>query len=676
MNFLAYVLSFGIWPALPISGYFIISSIVSKSAITPFPRITFFSLISTTGIALWSIPLLVTAIGGYYRAEYFGAVGWLISIFSLLLLVKKGRISSLLTFRLSQWEWLLVIGLVLAAFFYFSFPAESIIMNRDEGLYTNHGIYIAHHGRTDVPYPWPTDIHPDFSTGFSQNYPGLYPTKPTMTVQFSHLLPVWLAQAFSTLGHHGLFRLNALFAILALGIFYGFCRHFMREPFAVIATLFLAFNPSEIWLARITLSEVLTQLFIWSAFFMMFNALKNNNKNMARCTAFLFAFSTLIKVDGFFLIPLLVIAHIVQRIFERSEEKSSSIWPAFYQAAFPLFSLTIVYYMLDTKPYFLAQAPNLKQVGILTVISLFFLLAMHEKILKSIRPWVTHKVTLIFIGVILCIVTFYLYFVRPVNALLRGFSDNTFSDFSLVNLAQYLSPLIIFSAMFGWFLSIRSIIIKRENLYLCPLIICFVGYAALFLWNPLATPHGFFAIRRAALITIPGFIFFAFYAGNWLFPKLSKKTSLTISILALISLAIFTIKADRLIFFFAEHKGTYTQLDQLSEKLPDNEIIIANGDYSWIMPLYLSFDKHVIVKDITSEKGRNIFSEWIDHQTSKKKYVYLLYEGDFQSSNLQYTKVFDTVLSDSFSGVTAFPIPETVVHMKKKIQFIKITGRL
>src|SRR4030042_3045092 len=312
MNMVLSIISAGIWPALPLTGYLIFRR---YKKINSFPIISLISLITVIGIAIWSLPMLITAMIGLYRAECFGLVGWVFTIFSMAILRKQGQMFSMTGLRLSKWDWVFTTGLILAAVIYLSFPGESIIMERDEGLYANHGIYIYRHGSTDVPYPWPANVDSIFSTGLHDEYPGLYQTHPTITVQFSHLFPVWLAQAFSTFGQHGLFRLNAVFGLLSLGIFYGLCRSVIPVSYAVVATLFLAFNPGQLWVSRLTLTEILAQLFIWSGFLMMLHAIKSSNKKMPRWAGFFLAFSALIRIDSFILVPLLFIAHLIQKIF-------------------------------------------------------------------------------------------------------------------------------------------------------------------------------------------------------------------------------------------------------------------------------------------------------------------------------------------------------------------------
>src|SRR5262249_18836289 len=149
-----------------------------------------------------------------------------------------------------------------------------------EGVYAAHAMYIARHGRLDVPYPWPEDLRATFADGWD-SFSGFYPSPGTMTPQFGHLWTVWLAQAYSSFGSQGLFRLNAVFACLSLIVFYGICTLAMPPPYAVVATLFLGFNASQLWMARITLSEVLTQLLVWSGLLLWSHALREGHRASA-----------------------------------------------------------------------------------------------------------------------------------------------------------------------------------------------------------------------------------------------------------------------------------------------------------------------------------------------------------------------------------------------------------
>lgn len=315
MGLLSMTAAGGVWPALPLTGYWLFTRHNIKPEVQFVPLISSCALITAAGITLWSLPMLTVAIVGFYRAEYFGLLGWVVTGVSLWSLFKQHSRFTL-NFKFTFCDWVLAVGLIVASVLYLGFPTESILGGRDQGVYANHGIYIANHGRLDVPYPWSENVSNIFASAFVE-FIGFIKAQPTMTVQFAHLFQIWLAQAFSSFEQHGLFRLNGIFALLSLSIFYGLCRFALPKPYAVMATLFLALNPSEIWLARITLTEILTQLFTLSGVWLLLLALKNNSKFLARWAGIFLGFSSLVRIDSLFLVPLLFLSHLAARILRK-----------------------------------------------------------------------------------------------------------------------------------------------------------------------------------------------------------------------------------------------------------------------------------------------------------------------------------------------------------------------
>src|SRR5581483_7881984 len=311
VNLFRTLVACGLWLALPITGYWFYSRCCRISGVRLFPPVTAFALVMIGGIALWSIPLLAAAVMGVYRAEYIGLLGWVVTLWGMLHLGKFPTIS-VLPFQLgSFWDWVLICGLLGAGSLYLGFPNENIFGENDIGVYANHAVYIARHGRLDIPYPFAPEFfssfipilprHPAFDWDFY--LPGVFLTLPTMTVQFGRVFPLWLAHAFASFGPRGLFHFNAIVAVLSLAVFYGMCRSAVPKPYAVVGTLFLALNPSEVWLARVTLTEVFTQMFIWSGLLLLARSIQRASPALARGAGVCLGLSVLVRIDSLFLLP-------------------------------------------------------------------------------------------------------------------------------------------------------------------------------------------------------------------------------------------------------------------------------------------------------------------------------------------------------------------------------------
>lgn len=688
MYLLSKVLTFGIWPALPLTGYLIFSLWLHESRTAFLSKITSISLMTVTGIAAWSIPLLISAMVGVYRAEYFGLLGWAITLIALIRLLRKPNLLSQISFGISKWDFLLLCGLIASAYFYLAFPSESIYLRQDEGLYANHGIYIANHGRLDVVYPWPDDLDQIFHKGFKE-IPGLYLTKSSMTVQFAHLLPVWLAQAFSTFDYHGLFRLNAIFALLSLCIFYSLCRSIIPKGYAVIVTLFLAFNASQLWMARITLTEILTQLFIWSGLLALLVAHKNGKRRVAILAGIILGFSSLVRIDSFLLVPLIFLGPVIQQIAdEKHSRELLHVWLSFFIGALPIFFLALAYYIFLSTPYFLALSSQLKLIGILGYLSFFlFLISIKSKRWKKVRQIMIYKKNLFLIitGFFLVVFVIYAYFIRPYwepyslinnpGHILHGTRD--YRENSLVNLSTYLSIPVIFIGVFGFFLTIWKVF-QKQNLDLAPVMICFAGFSALYLWNPLISPFHFWAIRRFVPVVIPGFIFFA-VTGMWVImnrqPNMNKFLKSTVLAIVVVYLIFFTIKTNKLILFFSENKGSFSQFIIFAEKLSANTLILSKGgpaSHSWIAPLYMAFDRKVVPLNFDVRHGAFALYRYSANQSKEQRPAYILLDEHIQLTGLQLVKIDEVILSRDHTELTPFPLPKKIASEQKKIILYKI----
>ena len=310
----AAIASCGIWPALPLTGYWLLYRALLAPG-TQLHAVTAFALCAAAGVAAWSPALLGAAVAGIYRPAVIGVAGWITTAASIACIGCGAGMAGPLTIASSPWDTVFLGGLLIAAWLYLGFPTECILCENDIGVYANHAIFIARHGRLDIPYPWANEPDAELVRAFRTHrtldgsffadhlFPGFFKTGKTLTVQFAHLFPVWLAQAFTSFGPGGLFRLNGVFALLTLGVFYGVCRWLVPAPVAVAATLFLAWNPAQIWTARVTLSEILTQLFIWSGFLVLIQALSYEQTALACWAGGCFGLAALVRCDVFLLAP-------------------------------------------------------------------------------------------------------------------------------------------------------------------------------------------------------------------------------------------------------------------------------------------------------------------------------------------------------------------------------------
>lgn len=687
-------MAFGLWPALPLTGYWLFSRYCHTSGVRLFPRVTAFALMTVGGIALWSIPLLVAAVMGVYHAEYIGLLGWMVTLRGVMQLVKLPK-ASLLPFQFgSFWDWVLVCGLVGAGWLYLGFPNENIFGENDSGVYANHAVYIAHHGRLDIPYPdLPvfrssfrpiTPRHPIFDR--DSYLPGILVTPPTMTVYFGHLFPVWLAQAFATFGPHGLFRLNALLAGLSVAVFYGMCRSAVPKACAVVGTLFLALNPSEIWLARVTLAEMFTQLLVWSGLLLLARSVQRTSLTLARGAGVCLGLSALVRIDSLLLAPLLLLVPLMLKIIEDwPARRLLPVWAAFYQIVFPLLVLAVGYYAFWSTPYFYSLSAQLRKIGVASAAALVLLLATSSRTGDRLRPWLTGKTALLLICAGVWALAAYAYGIRPhighytvidrPGHPLDGLRD--YREDSLVNLAVYLSLPVLWTALLGWCVTLYTVARKKGDVSLTTGLVVVAGFSAVYLWAPMVAPQHFWAIRRFVPVVIPGFIFFA-TCGAWsIISMIPRRWSVAVCALVLAFLAMFTVRATTPILTVTENSDSFSQIEHLANRLPHDALILAHGSTAWMVPLFLVFDRKIIPIDLNTRDSAATVRRWLASQPTDQTHqmhLYLLSEENIRMVGTQGQKLGELVLARSNIESTVKPLPQKIVSQQTTINIYRITA--
>lgn len=681
----------GVWFALPLTGYWLFFRRRGTTVEPLYPLITSFALMTAVGIAMWSVPLLIAMTLSVYRADLVGLAGWIVTLITLTVLIGKGGPSLRHLKRPGAWDLVLMVGLAGAGVLYLGFAADTLAWSRDSGVYANHAIYMAHHGRLDIPYPWDPSFDPIFSRPFARTpnfyLAGFYRTEGAITVQFGHLYPVWLAQAFSTFGHHGLYRLNGVLAVLSAGIFYGVCRVILPKPHAVVATLFLAFNLSQLWVARVTLTEIFTQLLIWSGLLVLTRALMEpdgKSVGFARWAGVLLAISAFIRIDSLLLLPLLFISHLVMRVLEPLEKRSTRVWLALYQTALPAFALAIPYYRFLSAPYYEQHYFAVRPILLLTGASFLALLIGMTRIADLVRPLAKSRIVLITLVASVLGLAAYAYWIRPYQAPFailyrqnRPFPGHrSYIEDSLINLAQYLSPVIVWAGIAGWALFTGMLIRRGKYLYLLPALVLVGAMSALYLWNQNISPIHYWAIRRFVPVIIPGFVFFSTGGIAYVLSRLPSRLALASSIVILVFLSVFTVRLDAFACSIAEGKGSYEQLRDLAQRLPDDrhQPIVAYRPKDWLQGLYFAFDRPVVFVDLSRQQGQVAVRRWSKVQTERNRPALLLAQREPRIPGLKFTAVYTTTLTRVTIEDTVKPLPDETRIDSRRVTLYEVTG--
>ncbi len=663
--------------------------LVSVSFISRFP------LILTTGVALWSIPMLVTAMAGVYRATYFGVAGWLALLMSARFLSREARGMFLGGGRIVKAEIVVLAILLIAAILYLGFPTESPIILGDAGVYANHAVHIERTGRLDIPYKNISDAvaavidthwyEPQYGKIYA---PGFYLTVPTITVQFAHLLPVWLAQVFASFGFDGLIRFNALMALFSMMLFYGIAEKFMDRRLAVAAAFVFALNPGQIWMARTTLTEIITQLFLWSGLLLLINAFDKREKKLAAIAGLMIGLTGLLRIDSFLLVPLCISANFVMKIaYPDDTEADKSLWRSFYLVLLPLFACAYCYYVYFTQPYAYALSNLTTKIGVVTLISLGLHVCTYGKCAEIIRYILFSRNFFVMTCCTVVGLATYAYFIRPnlgdpylIKGVLANWNKSIgmrdFREDSFVNLTKYISTILTWSAIGGFLVLIDKIRTCKLSRSVIVLIFIAGGYSILYLWTPSINPNHIYAIRRYIPVVIPCFIFSAFFFFDTFIAKFKQSYSRLILISLFVYLGYFIVKSDQLIAGVAEEKGTYIELKGIAEQLPHDNTILAwgriNGWGEWMNPLLVAFDCNIAPVNLESPKAPLAIRTWLLSQNKFGKSSLLLADREPLLDGYSFNKLKTFNLSRSALSPTTNPLPKSISSEKQEISLYEI----
>ena len=419
------ILALGFWPAVPLTGYWLLRA--AHRAIATSGWLGTVGLSSALGIAVWSPALLLLVALKVYDPEFVGLIGWLvIGGFVVSRLRFQGRPHDLRS-RLGEldgWDLVLAVGLMLAAGLYLGFPGEFVLGGRDENSYTLHAVWIAEHRRLDIPYPWPSELHSTFYDAYLR-WSGTFRTEPSMTPAFGHVLPVWLAQALTTFGFEGMLRLNGVFSVISIAVVYGLCRSVISKPFAVVTALVLALNPAQIWISRTPLTEVLAQLLLWAAIWLVLTAIRRRTPVPARLAGYVLGAAVLVRIDMLLIVPFMVMAHLGTTLIEDEDSSSAPIWSALYSTGIPSVLIASGYYIAFSRPYVLELMPQLVQIAAIVGVAVLLLyVGTRLSVRDRVAPIVTSRAFVAAVGLGLAGLTIYAWLIRPIHEPFRFFGES------------------------------------------------------------------------------------------------------------------------------------------------------------------------------------------------------------------------------------------------------------
>jgi hypothetical protein len=674
------LLALGVFVSVPIVGWLAIGRrplVADRLGMVP--------IVITAGMTVWSVPILGLLILRSYSPALLGALGWLIASAWVMRIIWVARHRSSLRLWRPKVEASLVVlvaGLAVAGWLYAAFASDTSIAARDMGVYAIHGTYMAEHGRLDIPYSAELGMGRNQPVGWL-GFPGVYRTQPTMTVQFGHLYPAWLAQAFGAAGFGGLVRFNAALALVSALAVFAAARTRLPASIATLATLLVAFDAGQVYVARTTLTEILTQLLVWCGFLLLIAPEADHRRSALVWSGVFLGMAAVVRIDSLVLFPLLMIGHAIQRSLDTEGTHRTPTAP-FYAGAIPVIGVALAYYAFFSTPYFNALESQLLSIGAAALIgAVIYTSTWLRWVRGAIRAFVEASPVLWLGSAAVVVLAAFAYFVRPS---LEPFAlvdypghslDGTRSHIedAMRNLGAYLGPPVVWLAVAGWLGATIGAIKRHRDLL--PLVVAVGGASALYFWNQSIFPDHFWAIRRFVPVIIPAAAISAGIAGWLIMRRLPVDWRRWALALATVALAAQTWRVGTPYFFVHSTSGAFAALERFADAIPDDRpylgIFTAAGSRSLGAPLDIALGQQILPLAATTADGRSEAVHRLQ-EASPSDPVSIVTDMTDDTGILE-GEVLATIAHDyEFMASTTTPVPSRIGRASLKLLAMEVTS--
>ena len=671
------LLALGYLPALVLTGWWIVSNPLKQST-GELGLTSKLGIAVAFGILCWFPILFACAFFNLFSPAAIGAAGWLGSV----LLAIKTRGSSPIRFSPNNGKADQSVLVLAVAIFAFNgwFSAETILGGRDQGLYATHGAHIANTGklRFDLPYERLFE---------SQNFGIAGPTNPNgyfydvdngdIYLQFPPAFALNLAQFFGIGSYEALLLFNPLIGSINLMLFFGLCRLFINSRWALLAALFFALNTSQIWNARFTLSEMMAQNFILGGLATAVAAYRVRFRLGFVLGCGLASSAAFVRVDGFLLAAFIPIANVAMEIYTAKPTEDRKMLLAGSLASLATGILAYGYSMLSSPGYF---GDFNDKVAILLVVAIaaitYSIFIASATFGERIHSFLKKPGFLYRCAVFLILLAIYGSFIRPHIEPFSQFDNPVYGtrdyrENSLVDLSKYISWPAILLALIGTSVAVVQFS-KHRNIDLAIILMPWLGYSLVYLYDPQISADHIWRIRRFTPLSIPGFVFFAFWGLAFIANQLGsdqwKRLTYIASAIASTAFLLFTLRP---IATLKEYDGSVETIRGISNSIPKGALTLANVSSEILGPLQLA-EGHKMIRgehaDWAATNFNPIVRRIIEEEFESGRPIYILTELPQNGQGFLEPIGAWKHHIPRLKGVTSAPATES--HVKKRNLFL------
>ncbi|MDD5616293.1 MAG: glycosyltransferase family 39 protein [Candidatus Methanoperedens sp.] len=281
-------------------------------------------------------------------------------------LPEKPKFNPIIEFNTNN---VLVTLLIISSVLLFFHPFPWIAGGRDPGVYVSTGVHIAKTGSILIKDPLIAqmntsiqeilyDVEPASVYGFISwanmnskfQFPGFYITDlgtGTITPQFLHIYPVWIAIFYSIFGLLGVFYVNPVFGVMSIISLYLLGKRLFSWKVGILAGFILMLNFAQIWYVRYPSSEMAAQFFSIAGLVIFIQFNKSADRYLAIISALFFGLLFLTKIEGLMLLAPLGLYF----IYIGLKNKWNNSCNYFLASLFIVLIYSLFDYFIFTKPY-------------------------------------------------------------------------------------------------------------------------------------------------------------------------------------------------------------------------------------------------------------------------------------------------------------------------------------
>jgi hypothetical protein len=475
--------------------------------------------------------------------------------------------------------------------------SQHVLINRDGGSYANTGRWIARDGSLEVePRVGPFATEP----GLRFESFAVYEMEDhSLQFQFSHLLPVVLAEAHALAGDRGLFRVPAVLGGIALLAFFVLAWRVTRRPaFALVGMLALAFLVPQVSYSRDAYSEIPSQILVFTAVGLLVSARGLPHWRLALVAGLFLGSVEATRVDGVaYLVGVPALLAFAWLRAPRSERGATArSVGAFAAGVVPGLALGLVDLSRHSGRYFDDLSKSVRQltrgaVGV-TITSLVVVL-LWPLVWPLVRrlPW-----RLLAMGgaVAVALAGFAAWAYRPEVQTFHGRNaigtiaslqhtegkavdpTRTYAEFSMQWMWWYLGKVTLAAAIVGAALVVY-LLLRGRSLRLVALLAVFVPGSLLYLWRPRAVADHVWVDRRFLVGALPLLILLAMVLAATLWSVRGRWTTLARALAVVIAFfavthPLYTVRPVRAM---AEQRTFLGVIDDVCDTVGKNAAVIV-----------------------------------------------------------------------------------------------------